>query len=219
MWYTINMGLRRKPFVEGEYYHIYNRGVEKRKIFLDREDYLHFLKLLYICNSNKSITLRDIGKYFDRGKNITDIGAYCLMPNHFHVLCKEKAKNGISVFMKKLSTAYAMYFNKKYRRTGVLFQGRFKSGYVNTDRYLKYLYAYIHLNPAKLKNPKWKELKNSNSKKLLFYVKEYPYSSLYEYLNDKIKITNPKAFPVYFPNTKNHLDELFDWLSTEHETT
>jgi putative transposase len=209
------MGLRRTPFVIGEYYHIYNRGVEKRKIFLDKEDYFHFLKLLYICNSEKSITLRNIGESFDRGKTIVDIGAYCLMPNHFHLLCHEKTENGTSIFMKKLLTAYAMYFNKKYERTGVLFQGRFKSKYSNTDNYLKYLYAYIHLNPAKLKEPKWRKLKAFNSRELLDFVKNYPYSSLYEYLNNKIKITNSISFPNYFPKAKDHLNDLSEWLSFE----
>lgn len=209
------MGLRRTPLVTGEYYHIYSRGVEKRIIFLDKEDYFHFLKLLYICNSTRSITLRNIGENFDREKTIIDIGAYCLMPNHFHLLCYEKTENGISVFMKKLLTAYAMYFNKKYERTGILFQGRFKSEHASTDRYLKYLYAYIHLNPAKLKESKWRELKNYNSKELLSFIKEYPYSSLYEYLNNKTRIINPDVFPSYFPNAKTHLDNLFEWLSTE----
>src|SRR3989339_312347 len=202
------MGLRRTPLVTGEYYHIYNRGVEKREIFSDKEDYSHFLKLLYICNSIKSITLREIGKNFDRENTIVDIGAYCLMPNHFHLLCHEKIENGISLFMKKLLTAYAMYFNKKYERSGVLFQGRFKSEHASTDKYLKYLYAYIHLNPAKLKEPKWRELRNRSSKELLNFVKNYPYSSLYEYLNKKIKVTNPEVFPSYFPNAKNHIDDL-----------
>lgn len=209
------MGSRKTPLVSGEYYHIYNRGVDKRKIFLDKEDYFHFLKLLYICNSEKSVTLRNIGKYFDRGETIVDIGAYCLMPNHFHILCHEKIKNGITTFMKKLLTAYAMYFNKKYKRTGTLFQGRFKSEHAKTDEYLKYLYAYIHLNPAKLKESKWRELKDYNSKQLLNFIKEYPYSSLYEYLNNKIKITHPTSFPNYFPKVKDHLDDLFDWLSIE----
>ncbi|MFA5773423.1 MAG: transposase [Candidatus Paceibacterota bacterium] len=209
------MGLRRTPLVSGEYYHIYNRGVEKREIFLDKEDYFYFLKLLYICNSKKSIKLRKIEKNFERGETIVNIGAYCLMPNHFHLLCHEKTENGISVFMKKLLTAYAMYFNKKYERNGVLFQGRFKSEHASTDKYLKYLYAYIHLNPAKLKEPKWRELKNYNTKDLLNFIKQYPYSSLYEYLNDKIKITNPASFPDYFQNAKDHLDELFQWLSAE----
>lgn len=209
------MGLRRTPLVIGEYYHIYNRGVEKRTIFLDKEDYFHFLKLLYICNSTKSITLRNIGENFDREKTIIDIGAYCLMPNHFHLLCYEKTENGISIFMKKLLTAYAMYFNKKYERTGILFQGRFKSEHASTDRYLKYLYAYIHLNPAKLKESKWRESKNYNSKELLNFIRKYPYSSLYEYFNNKIRIINPDVFPNYFPNAKTHLNDLFGWLSTE----
>jgi len=209
------MGLRKTPLAIGEYYHIYNRGVEKKKIFLDKEDYFHFLKLLYICNSKKSIKLRNIEKIFDRGETIVDIGAYCLMPNHFHLLCREKTESGISIFIKKLLTAYAMYFNKKYERNGVLFQGRFKSEHANTDNYLKYLYAYIHLNPAKLKEPKWKELKNYNSKQLLNFIKEYPYSSLYEYLNNKIKIINPAPFPNYFPKIKDHINDLFEWLSIE----
>lgn len=215
MWYTINMGLRRAPLVTGEYYHIYNRGVEKRSIFLDKEDYYHFLKLLYLCNTTRSITLRDIGKNFDRKETIVDVGAYCLMPNHFHLLCYEKTENGISIFIKKLLTAYAMYFNKKYKRTGILFQGRFKSEHANTNNYLKYLYAYIHLNPAKLKNPKWKEVKNYNSNNLLEFVIKYPYSSLYEYLNNKNIITNPAPFPNYFPKIENHINDISSWLSVD----
>lgn len=214
MWYTINMGLRRTPFVTGEYYHLYNRGVEKRKIFLDREDYFHFLKLLYVCNSEKSIKLRDLSKKFNREKTIVNIGAYCLMPNHFHLLCHEKIDGGISIFMKKLLTAYAMYFNKKYNRAGTLFQGRFKSEHISDNKYMKYLYAYIHLNPAKLKNSRWKEIKNYNSRDLLKYVIDYPYSSLYEYINNKIHITNPEFFPNYFPKVNDHIKDLSGWLST-----
>jgi putative transposase len=215
MYYNITMGLRLTPIVTGEYYHIYNRGVEKRKIFLDKEDYFHFLKLLYNCNSEKSIILRNISKSFIRGKTIVDIGAYCLMPNHFHLLCYEKIGGGISTFMKKLLTAYAMYFNKKYERTGVLFQGRYKSKHSNTEKYLKYLYAYIHLNPAKLKDPKWKEQTISKKQDLLDFVKKYPYSSFYEYLNNKIKITDPISFPNYFIKSEDYINDLSEWLSIE----
>ncbi|MDP4033973.1 MAG: hypothetical protein Q8P60_14180, partial [Pseudorhodobacter sp.] len=107
------------------------------------------------------------------------------------------------------------YFNKKYERTGILFQGRFKSEHASTDKFLKYLYAYIHLNPAKLKESKWRELKNYNSKELLDFIKQYPYSSLYEYINNKIKIINPTSFPNYFPKAENHINDLFEWLSIE----
>lgn len=206
------MGIRRTPLVEGEYYHIYNRGVEKIKIFLEKEDYLHFLKLLYLCNSERSILLRDIGKSFERGKTIVNIGAYCLMPNHFHILIHEKTKNGISTFMKKLSTAYAMYFNNKYERSGVLFQGRFKTEHINNDRYFKYLYAYIHLNPIKLKKLKWRELKKLGLRHELEFAKDYHYSSLHEYINNKHKVVNPSSFPNYFPKIQDHLDDLLEWI-------
>lgn len=209
------MGLRKTPLIINEYYHIYNRGVEKRNIFLDKKDYFHFLKLLYVCNSSKSITLRNIGEQFNRGGTIVDIGAYCLMPNHFHLLCKEKINSGITMFMKKLLTAYAMYFNKKYKRSGILFQGRFKSEHADDDRYLKYLYSYIHLNPAKLKNAKWKESQINKVDELFVFIKNYPYSSIYEYKTNKIKILNPAEFPDYFSNNKHHLRELFSWLKSK----
>ena len=105
-----------------EYYHVYNRGVEKRTIFIDDVDHKRFMALLYLCNSQKNVhvqTLREEKQEVysvDRGHTLVSIGAYCLMPNHFHVLCKEKEEGGISKFMGKLCTAYAMYFNKRYKR-------------------------------------------------------------------------------------------------------
>ena len=151
------MAIRKQPFAINEYYHLYNRGTEKRIIFLDKQDYQHFLFLMYICNTEKSIILREVGELFDREKTIVNIGIYCLMPNHFHILVREKIENGISTYMRKLLTGYSMYFNKKYKRTGKLYEGVFKSTHVSNDNYLKYLYSYIHLNPAKLinKNYKW----------------------------------------------------------------
>ncbi len=105
------MALRKQQFSVGEYYHLYDRGVEKRKIFQSTQDYKHFIFLMYICNTEKSIVLRDIGKKFNRGETIVDIGAYCLMPNHFHILIKEKIDGGISMYMRKLMTSFSMYFN------------------------------------------------------------------------------------------------------------
>lgn len=162
--------------------------------------------------------MRDIGKDFDRGKTIIDIGAFCLMPNHFHILIREKIQGGVSLYMKKLLTAYSMYFNKKYGRTGRLFENTFKSSHAGNDRYLKYLYAYIHLNPAKLADKNWR-IKKGNSAKILRSVLDYPFSSLQEYLNLEKElfsknILNPNAFPKYFSKSKDHLNELIDWLDT-----
>src|SRR3989344_5200025 len=210
------MALRKQPFVIDEYYHLYNRGTEKRKIFLDKHDYNYFLFLMYICNTTKSIKLRDTSKDFDRGETIVDIGAYCLMPNHIHILVCEKTEGGISKYMLKLMTGYSMYFNKKYERTGKLYEGVFKATHIDSDIYLKYLYSYIHLNPAKLKDKNWKESKKRNLKELLSYVFSYSYSSIREYVDSKFRILNPKEFPAYFPKLREHRKELFEWLTFDN---
>jgi len=211
------MALRKQSFAPGEYYHLYNRGTEKRIIFLDKEDYEHFLFLMYICNTTKSIELRGIGQNFDRGETIVDIGAYCLMPNHFHILVCEKIENGISRYMHKLMTSYSMYFNKKYKRTGKLYEGVFKSIHIDKDNYLKYIYSYIHLNPAKLIDKNWKEKKIKNVNNLLNYVFSYLYSSLKEYTDLKFKIVNPVSFPTYFKKPNDHRRELFGWLNFNND--
>ncbi len=207
------MALRKQDFEIDEYYHLYNRGTEKRIIFLDEQDYKHFLFLMYICNTQKSIVLREIDELFDRGEAIIEIGAYCLMPNHFHILVREKIENGISTYMRKLLTAYSMYFNKKYKRSGKLYEGVFKSIHIDKDNYLKYIYSYIHLNPAKLIDKNWKEKKKKNVNKLFNYVFSYLYSSLREYKDKKYKIINPSKFPNYFENPSDHKNKLLEWLS------
>src|SRR5690606_36166474 len=113
---------------------------------------------------SQSFNVRDIRKKtqnsvfdFDRGKTLVEIGAYCLMPNHFHILLKSKEDDGISKFMNKLGTSYSMYFNRRYERTGILFQGRYKAKHVESDEYLKYLFSYSHLNPIKIIDPSWKD--------------------------------------------------------------
>lgn len=206
------MSTRKISFAIGEYYHIYNRGTEKRIIFKNKVDYDYFLFLMYVCNTTKSIEIRNINKKFDRGDTLIDIGAYCLMPNHFHILIREKTEGGISKYMLKLMTAYSMYFNKKYNRTGKLYEGTFKSIYVSNDNYLKYLYSYIHLNPAKLIDKNWKESK-TNKANILNYISEYLYSSFQEYIASSYKIIHPNSFPEYFPKLKDHKKELFEWLN------
>ena len=211
------MALRKQNFAVGEFYHLYNRGTEKRIIFQDKEDHQHFLFLMYICNTEKSIELRNIKGDFERGETIIEIGAYCLMPNHFHILVREKVENGISKYMRKLLTAYSMYFNKKYKRTGKLYEGVFKSIYIDKDNYLKYIYSYIHLNPAKLVDKNWKEKRNRNTKRILQYIFDYKYSSIKEYIDKKFKIINPTEFPSYFRNPIDHKEELLEWLNFNKE--
>ena len=221
------MGNRKVTFSENEFYHVYNRGTDKRKVFLDQADYYRFIQLLYLTNTTSSINVRDITKLhsnvFDwkRPDVLVAIGTYCLMPNHFHILLTPHTDDGVKNFMLKLSTGYSMYFNKKYFRTGSLFEGRFKSEYVNEDRYLKYLFSYIHLNPVKLIQSDWREQGIKNMNATLNYLNTYQYSSYldHEYSRQQSAVINRKPFPNYF-DTKSAVDkELTDWLSYKEAFT
>jgi putative transposase len=159
-------------FAPREFYHLYNRGTEKRKIFLCRADYARFLALLYLANQETPTVLKIQGRTLEElveersGTPLVEIATYCLMPNHFHLLVRGVEEGGVGKFMQKLTTGYTMYFNKKNERTGTLFQGRYKATHVADDRYLRYLISYIHLNPIKLIEPKWKETGISASRAL-----------------------------------------------------
>lgn len=152
----------------------------------------------------------------DRGETLVDVGAYCLMPNHFHVLLKEKQENGTSIFMEKLSTAYSMYFNKKNNRTGKLFEGRFRAEHLNSDEYLKYIFMYIHLNPVKIIDPTWKDQGISDIDKIKEYLYDYKNSSYLDFLEIPRKeslILNRAVFPEYFTSKQEFLKEIDEWLN------
>ena len=211
---------RKFDFSIGEFYHIYNRGTDRRLIFLDEDDKERFQKLLYLCNSKKSIVFRDIPigltYVFDRGETLVDIGAYCFMPNHFHLLLHEKIGGGVSLFMQKLLTAYSTYFNKKHERSGGLFQGTFMATHVNNDEYLKYLLSYIHLNPVKIIDPKWKENGIADKVGAKKYLQKYNYSSYIDYIGQNRKeqiILYTEAFPEYFSMIKDFSNFIDEWLS------
>lgn len=211
---------RKFQFSVGEFYHLYNRGSNKMPIFLDDYYKKRFIKLLFVCNSNKPVVFKTIQGLpldkIERGETLVDVGAYCLMPNHFHLLIREKMENGISLFMEKLSTAYSMFFNKKNERTGGLFEGTFKATHANDDEYLKYLFAYIHLNPVKLIEPGWKEngIKDKNTANV--FLNGYTFSSYADYAGvERVEsmILNRKVFPEYFSTLKDFNDMINDWLS------
>src|SRR3989338_5121487 len=152
--------MKHPQFENEHFYHIYNRGVEKRDIFIDKNDYLRFLEGLKEFNNPEMVTLRDPPPY--RGltsvrKKLVRIHAFCLMPNHFHLLLEQIADNGIPLFMQKLGTGYTMYFNLVNQRVGGLFQGTFKAKIIENETYLMHLLRYIHLNPIELVEAKWKE--------------------------------------------------------------
>ncbi len=137
-----------REFTEDTSYHVYNRGVEKRVIFADSQDYNVFLsrlRLMLIDRSRldeKELPRQPIKSFFGE----VELLAYCLMPNHFHLLLHQNTNDGIAEFMRTLSTSYTMYFNRRYERVGALFQGRYKARRVDTDAYRQHISRYIHLN-------------------------------------------------------------------------
>ena len=153
------MGYEKRNVAAGTICHVMNRGVDKRNIFMQQEDYFRFIHDLFEFNDTApannltyffSKSSKDIAKpYIDKKprKLLVEILAFCLMPNHYHLLLKPRFDDGIAKFMKKLNMGYAKYFNEKYRRSGALFQGRYKSVTVSNEAHFIYLPYYIHLNP------------------------------------------------------------------------
>lgn len=205
------MSIRNVQFLSGEYYHIYNRGNSKQNIFHEEKDYAYFVDLLLHLNTERRIAMREIRGPADKEEMIISIGAFCLMPNHFHILIKQEKDSGITKFMQKVSTAYVMYYNKKYKRTGSLFEGKFKSKYAGEDRYLKYLFSYIHLNPLKLIDNNWKLNIKSLPNKVEF-LGAYKYSSFIEYYTNMFNIVNKPAFPQYFETKEIFMKEICSWF-------
>lgn len=203
------MSIRTTSFVNSESYHIYNRGNSKQIIFHDDQDHRYFMNLLDVMNDEARSKTHFRAKNHLR-KYLVSIAAFCLMPNHFHILLRQEKDHGITLFMQKLSTAYVMYYNKKYKRSGSLFEGKFKSQHVGEDRYMKYLFSYIHLNPLKLIDEEWK-ISTLNSKKKNF-IANYPYSSFLEYLNEKYHYVSKDKFPKYFPTRQAFIKEINTWI-------
>ena len=168
-----------RTFVRGGIYHVYNRGVEKRDIFLDEQDYkifLYYLKTYLTPPSEKKKTPLNIlrlGPDFDLYKNI-NLLCHVLMPNHFHFLIKQNSENAVTELMKRLTNAYVKYFNEKHQRVGPLFQGRYKAVLVLKDDYLVHLSFYIHVNPIEL--ARFSDIKE---------LENYPYSSYPDYIGKR----------------------------------
>ncbi len=179
-----------KPeFKNGWVYHVYNRGVEKRDIFLNERDYIRFLYNLAVCNgfekifrmerlSNDEILHFLNNAKIDKGKQLVEILSFVLMPNHFHLLLVQKVDGGIVKFMQKLGTSTTMCFNKKYERVGPLFQGNFKASSVGLDdEHFLYMPHYIHLNPLSL----MRTISKKTIDDKMHFLENYRWSSLVDY--------------------------------------
>lgn len=214
---------RKISFAPGEYFHVFNRGTNKMEIFLDQKDYIRFQKLLYTTNSKETVKFSDLDAKspyrvwtLERGETLVDIGAYTLMPNHFHILIRSKNEKDTALFLQRLLLSYSKYFNKKYNRTGTLFQGKSKAEHLDKDVYLRYIYTYIHLNILKLIQNDWKEVGIKDMEKAIDYLNNYKYSSFLDYFGierPENKILNKDEFPDYFETIKEFELEIKDFLN------
>lgn len=212
--------MNRIKFADGQYYHIYNRGLDRRALFLETRDYSRFLSNIFHFNDvnfkpenfdYQGLTL------MDQRVELVDIIAWSLMPNHYHLLINQKTENGITKFMQRLGTGFTMYTNKKYERTGHVFQGSFKAKHVNKDVYLQHLTRYIHINALDIFDPDWRKngVRDINAAKR--FLLEYKWSSLNDYLGNQNfpLVLSPLAKNVLFaPNPENYFDFLIEWVET-----
>lgn len=171
-----------KEYEEGGYYHVYNRGVEKRVIFVDEEDYhvfIGYLKTYLTPPDLRGLTLKDEGgRTISPSRRINNYAeeiqliAYCLMPNHFHLMLRQTSAKGMAKFIQSILTKYVRYFNTKYSRVGGLFQGVYKTVHIKNEYQFTYLTKYIHRNP----------LPDNPTRSHLEGLREYKYSSYGNYL-------------------------------------
>lgn len=189
-------------------YHVLNRGVDRRQIFLEEIDYVRFVHDMYEFNDTKPArntsvrfekhsheTLeidREYGTpaYIDVGRRymrdpLVLIHAYCLMPNHCHLMMSERVEGGISLFMKKLGGGYSKYFNEKYNRDGALWQGKYKRILLETDTHFQHLPFYIHANPLDLSEENWREASVKNTEHALALLSKHRWSSHLDYMGVK----------------------------------
>jgi len=173
--------MRKISLSNGEYYHIFNRGVDKRKIFLDKDDFNRFFQSIREFNSLDPIgsiyensfkkSLGDRVSKLDKEGKLVEFISYCLNPNHYHFILEQVADKGIEKFMHRLGVGYTMFFNRKYNRTGALFQGKFKAVHIDSNEYLLYLSAYVNLNDRvhslgdRVSKSSWGEYVGGNDKK------------------------------------------------------
>ena len=145
--------MRKTKFVVGEYYHVYNRGTDKRNVFTDEKDLLRFWESLFDVNQTEPIGSvyeysfeKKINGVNKKIKPLVEFAAYCLNPNHYHFLITPLQEKGVEKFMQRLGNGYTKYFNNRYKRDGVLFQGKFKSKHIDSNEYLLHLSVYINEN-------------------------------------------------------------------------
>ncbi|HTE22362.1 MAG TPA: transposase [Candidatus Limnocylindria bacterium] len=179
-----------KDNVPESYYHVYARGVSKRQIFLDSRDYA-YLEKLFARYLSVNPTQSKEGLAYPHYHGVVDLLAYCLMGNHFHLLIYQKEQDMMSKLMRSILTSYSRYFNLRHKRSGPLFESRYKAARVDQKSYLQHISRYIHLNPR--------------------YWKRYQHSSLKFYRQAPPEWLTPASVLELFTSSEDYMTFLEDY--------
>ena len=212
-----------------EFYHTINRGVDKRKIFLDDQDRFRFIHDLFEFNDQDLVKTtfyafskikKQVVKIEQKQekkkprKLLVNILAFCLMDNHYHLLLEPLVEGGVSKFMKKLNMGYSRYFNTRHERQGTLFEGRYKRVLVKNEAHFIHLPYYIHLNPLDFKFYGWRERKIKNHKEAMKFLEDYRWSSHLDYIGKKNfpSVTQREFLLDFFGGPKEYKRKIREWL-------
>ncbi len=178
------MPYRAIQFVQGQYYHIYNRGSGRQPIFRESDNYLYVLRLMK--------------KY--AVKLCVAVIAYCLMPNHYHFLLRQDSERAAGLLAQRVFNSYTKAFNKRYSATGTLFAGRYKAIHIDKDEYLLHVCRYVHANPVK--------------DRLVTRLEDWPYSNYQEWVGARDgMLVDPNFVREHFPATRTYRQFVLDYLA------
>lgn len=208
-----------------EFYHTYNRGTERRKIFLEDSDYARGVHDLYEFNDIKAVI--NLNRRYDGSstainmsqprEKVVNLLSWCLMPNHYHIFSYPAIEKGLPKFHQKFGGGYTWFFNAKYKRDGALFQGRYKRVQVTNDTQALQLICYIHANPLDIWKPNWKEKGLTETEiqdALEFLEKEYRWSSHLDYSGVKNfpSLLDTGFITRFFKNLEEYREFFVNWL-------
>jgi hypothetical protein len=185
-----------KYYVPQTFYHLYNRGIDRQVIFHDQADYIHFEWLLERTLS-PDLSKDAKGREYTRLHGEVELNAYCLLSNHFHLLCYQEGVEGIVRLMRSVLTAYTMYYNKKYHRRGPLFENSYRAVEIIRDDQLQHITRYIHLNHREFRT--------------------WPHSSFHDYLSTTRAWILPKRILELFDDVPQYKEFVLDYEENQHE--
>ncbi len=222
------MPIKRPLLVNGEIYHIVIRAIEGLKLFVNDRDYFRMIHNLFEFNDDNPVSWQYRQRYENSSRSIreerkrimlVEILAFCLMPNHLHLLVRQVQDGGISKFMRKIGAGYGIYYNNKYKRSGHIFQGRYKAVHIKNDQQLMTVFVYIHTNPVSIIVPNWKEKGIDNVEEVMNFLEKYRQSSYLDYLQKKNfpSLTNREFLTEVMGGVEGCRKFVEDWLQFKKE--